>query len=120
MRVSRWFEIFAACCGLAFVLWAAVPREFQADAAFKGSAFTGWRQIGSAAWKASSGVITGTSSSSAAVGWMLLDQTFQDTQVFAEFRAASGARPGVLLRVRKTADGGSQGILISLADGDLA
>ena len=119
MRTSRWLLVAAASAALVLGLYAAGPGEFQPDSKFKGSSLTGWHQLGNATWKASNGVLTGTPTS-ADGGWLLLDKTFQDNYTFASFKAASGAKAGVLVRARKTAEGGLQGLLISLADGDLA
>jgi hypothetical protein len=44
----------------------------------------------------------------------------QESWVFASVKTAGGAKAGVLTRVQKNADGGFQGILVSLAEGDLA
>ncbi len=119
MRLSRLLSITAASTVVVLALYAAVPIEFQPDSTFKGSSLTGWHQFGNATWKAANGVLTGTPTS-ADGGWLILDKTLQDTFAFASFRAASGAKAGVLVRAQKTADGGLQGLLVSLTDGDLA
>ena len=119
MRIFRWLSAAVLSVAVALVIYAAVPAEFRPDSTFKGSSLAGWHQLGHATWKASNGVLTGTPTS-ADGGWLILDKTLQDTYAFASFKTESAAKAGVLVRAHKTADGGMQGLLISLADGDLA
>src|SRR5262249_32494982 len=52
-------------------------------------------------------------------GWLVLERAYQDVAVYASFRCAGACKPGVLLRAEKTA-GGMKGILVSLAEDDVA
>jgi hypothetical protein len=119
MTVLRLVAITAVCAGVGLAIHAAIPGEFRPDSTFRGSSLSGWHQLGNVTWKASNGVITAAPASSGG-GWLILDQTLQDTYAFASFRATAGAQAGVMVRSHKTAAGGLQGLLISLADGDLA
>jgi hypothetical protein len=98
-------------------IYASGPREFRPDTVFKGSALTGWRQIGQAGWKAANGEIVATPG--AGGGWLVLNKGYQDVQFFANIRCAAGSKAGVLLRAAKTPDGGLSGIFVSLASGEL-
>ncbi len=119
MRSSRVVSVAATAIAVALVVYAAVPGEFRPDSTFKGSALTGWHAVGQANWKAANGVITGTPTAPEG-GWLILDKTLQDTFTFTSFRVTAGGKPGVLVRAQKTADGGLQGLFVSLAEGDVA
>jgi hypothetical protein len=95
----------------------ASSKNFVPDFVFTGSSLAGWRPLGQATWRAQDGEIVGTP---AAGGWLVFDRAYQDVAVFASFRCQPGCKPGLLLRAEKTADGGTKGIFVSLADGDLA
>jgi len=95
----------------------AAGPSFTPDATFKGSSLTGWHTLGDADWKASNGEITGAPKS-AAGGWLLSDQGWQDLGLSVSFRCAAECKPGMIVRAQKTADG-MKGFLISLADGDV-
>ncbi|MEP6716587.1 MAG: FG-GAP-like repeat-containing protein [Terriglobia bacterium] len=96
----------------------AASRGFIPDTTFKGSSLTGWHTLGDADWKASNGEITGTPKS-AAGGWLLSDQNWQDLSVSVSFRCTGECKPGMIVRAQKTADG-MKGFFISLAGDDLA
>jgi hypothetical protein len=85
---------------------------FHPDVTFKGSTLSGWHTLGSAAWRAQDGEITGVPG--AGGGWLVLDRSYQDVALFASFRCAPGCRTGVLLRAEKTPDGGMKGIFAAL------
>jgi hypothetical protein len=87
--------------------------SFRPTTTFKGSTLAGWRQLGDATWTVANGEITGTPKS-AAGGWLVLDQSFQDVGVFSEFKCAAGCTTGILVRAEKTPDGGMKGVLLSL------
>ena len=92
---------------------------FIPDATFKGSTLKGWHVLGQADWRAQNGEIAGTAKSSGG-GWLVLDRSYQDVELFANFRCSGGCRTGVLFRAEKTADGGMKGIYLSLNEGDVA
>jgi hypothetical protein len=94
-------------------------RTFIPDAAFKGSTLKGWHVLGQADWHATNGEIVGTAKAGGG-GWLVLDHSYQDVGLFANFRCTGGCRTGVLLRAEKTADGGMRGIFVSLDQGEVA
>jgi len=102
---------------IAVGMYASGPREFRPDTTFKGSALTGWRQIGQAQWKAANGEIVATPG--AGGGWLALNKNYQDLQFFTSFRCTGECKAGVLVRAAKTANDGLSGIFVSLAEGDL-
>ncbi len=95
----------------------AAGPSFIPDTTFKGSSLTGWHMLGDAAWKASNGEITGTPKS-AAGGWLLSDQGWQDLALSVSFRCTGGCKPGMIVRAQKTAEG-MKGFFVSMADGDV-
>jgi hypothetical protein len=102
-------------CAIALL---AAPRTFVPDFTFTGSSLTGWHSLGQADWKAQNGEIVGTPKS-ADGGWLVLDKSFQDLGVVADFRCTGGCKTAVLVRAEKTAAGGMKGVLLSLNKGDL-
>ena len=50
-------------------------------------------------------------------GWLMLDHSYQDVGLFAEFHCTGGCETGALFRVEKTADGW-KGIYVSLTEPD--
>jgi hypothetical protein len=89
---------------------------FQPDWTFKGSALTGWHVMGQADWRAADGELIGTPKAPEG-GWLVLDKSFQDLQLGADFRCATGCKTGVLLRAEKTPTG-MKGVFVSLSDGE--
>jgi hypothetical protein len=108
---------------LALLSWSArtpaAPRTFVPDYTFAGSALTGWSSLGSAEWKASNGEIVGRPTAGNG-GWLVLNQSFQDVGVFAQFRCDAGCKTGLLFRAEKTPNGGMRGVFISLNSGDVS
>jgi len=100
------------------VILAAVPPSFVPDYTFQGSSLKGWHQLGDADWRADKGQLTATPKSPAG-GWLVLDQSYQDIEVSADFRCTGDCKTGVLLRAQKAGDG-MKGIYVSLTNGDLA
>ena len=96
----------------------AAPRTFVPDVTFSGSSLAGWHTVGAADWKADNGEIIGTPKT-AGGGWLVLDRSYQDIGVVANFRCADGCLTGVLFRAEKTAAGGMKGVLVSLNQGDM-
>lgn len=92
--------------------------SFRPDVTFTGSTLKGWHTLGHAKWHADSGAITGTPGGDGG-GWLVLDDSFQDISLYTEFRCEEGCETGVLLRAKKTPDGGLKGDFISLNDPDL-
>jgi hypothetical protein len=96
----------------------AISRNFAPDAVFSGSTLTGWRSLGQAQWRAQNGEIIGTPKGGD--GWLVLDRSYEDVALSALFRCSAGCLTGVLLRAEKNAQGGTDGIFVSLNEGDLA
>ncbi|HWC99913.1 MAG TPA: FG-GAP-like repeat-containing protein [Candidatus Sulfopaludibacter sp.] len=107
--------LVAGCVLIAAVLTAA--QNFRPDVVFKGSSLTGWHPLGSAAWHAENGEITGAAQQGG--GWLVLDKSYQDVAFSASFRCTGPCKTGLLLRAEKTPDG-MKGIFVSLAEGDVA
>ncbi|HKD04818.1 MAG TPA: FG-GAP-like repeat-containing protein [Bryobacteraceae bacterium] len=96
----------------------AAPRNFVPDYVFQGSSLTGLRILGPAQWRAEQGEITAAPRDSSG-GWLVLDKSYQDVQIYADVHCAARCDAGVLLRAEKTSDGGLKGVYVSLADGDV-
>ena len=110
----------AAACTIALVLGvrAADPPNFKPDGVFKGSALTGWHVVGDADWTAQNGEIIGKAKAGTNGGWLVLDKSFQDVQLFLNYKCTGECKSGVLLRVKKAADASLTGVFVSLSDGD--
>src|SRR4051812_45329049 len=110
----------AGACTVALVLGvrAADPPNFKPDGTFKGSTLTGWHVVGDAEWTAQNGELIGKAKAGTNGGWLVMDKSFQDVQLYLNYQCTGECRSGVLLRAKKTADGGMTGVFVSLADGD--
>ncbi len=97
---------------------AADPPNFKPDGAFTGSALTGWHVVGDADWSAQNGEIIGKAKPGTNGGWLVLDKSFQDVQLYLNYKCTGECKSGVLLRAKKAADGSMTGVFVSLADGD--
>ncbi|MGE0405827.1 MAG: FG-GAP-like repeat-containing protein [Candidatus Korobacteraceae bacterium] len=122
--MSQWNVIWkrmaaAALVGCLCLPAYTAPRTFVPDVTFSGSSLKGWHPLGQADWKAQNGEIIGTPRQ-AAGGWLVLDQSYQDVGLVADFRCAAGCKTALLFRAEKTNGGGMKGVLISLNEGDLA
>ncbi len=89
---------------------------FVPDWTFKGSTLTGWKTLGQADWRAADGELIGTPKSPEG-GWLVLDRSFQDVELGADFKCADGCKTGVLLRAERT-PAGTKGIFVSLTAGE--
>ena len=115
----RSIAIAAACTvGLVLGVGASDPPNFKPDGAFTGSALTGWHVVGDADWSAQNGEIIGKAKPGTNGGWLVLDKSFQDVQLYLNYKCTGECKSGVLLRAKKAADGSMTGVLVSLADGD--
>jgi hypothetical protein len=65
------------------------------------------------------GLLTGTPEPSGAGGWLIMDRSYQDVELFTKFQCAPGCETGVLFRMQKTPDGGMKGTYASLSEGDV-
>ena len=97
---------------------AAHPPNFKPDGVFTGSALTGWHVVGDADWTAQNGEIIGKAKPGTNGGWLVLDKSFQDVQLYLNYKCTGECKSGVLLRAKKAADRSMTGVLVSLADGD--
>jgi len=93
-----------------------VGPAFVPDWTFKGSTLNGWRVVGEAGWTAQNGELIGKPKP-AGGGWLMLDRSYQDVNLFTSFRCTGGCKTGVLLRAEKTPEGW-KGIYVSLSEGD--
>jgi len=105
---------FAACLVISVIF--AASQNFVPDVVFKGSSLAGWHTLGAADWHAENGEIIGTPKQDSG-GWLVLDKSYQDIELAASFRCASGCKAGLLLRAEKTASG-MKGTYVSLTDGE--
>jgi 3-keto-disaccharide hydrolase/FG-GAP-like repeat len=99
-------------------LLAAGPANFKPDGTFTGSTLAGWHVVGDATWKAQNGELVGTAKPGTSGGWLVMDKSFQDVQLYANYRCTGDCKSGVLLRAQKTPDGGMTGVFVSLTEGD--
>lgn len=103
----------------AVVLLGSVPAfaggpSFHPDVTFRGSSLAGWHTLGQANWRAEDGELVGTPQSGGS-GWLMLDRSYQDVGLYAEFRCTGGCETGALFRAEKTADGW-KGIYVALTE----
>jgi hypothetical protein len=109
MKYFLWTLVFAFAGGAH--VFAAGP-SFYPDATFHGSSLNGWHTLGNADWRAERGELVGTPKDSGG-GWLMLDRSYQDIGLYAQFQCTGGCETGVLFRIEKTA-GGMKGIYASL------
>jgi hypothetical protein len=115
----RSIAIATACTvGLVLGVAAADPPNFKPDGAFKGSTLTGWHVVGDADWTAQNGEIIGKAKPGTNGGWLVLDKSFQDVQLFLNYKCTGECKSGVLLRAKKANDGSMAGVLVSLSSND--
>jgi hypothetical protein len=115
----RSIAIAAACAvGVVAAVRADDPPNFKPDGAFKGSALTGWRVVGDADWTAQNGEIIGKARPGTNGGWLVMDRSFQDVQLYLNYKCTGECKSGVLLRAKKAADGNMTGVFVSLAHDD--
>ncbi len=110
--------VFAVGCVAALALCNSLSTA-TADSskpAFDGKSLAGWHAQGGD-WRAEKGEIVGTMRQSA--GWLVHDRAYQDMAMTFSFRCATGCQTGVLIGMEKDGDR-TNGIYISLAEGDLA
>ncbi len=120
-RTFRLVAIVAVVIEVTFlVINAAGPANFKPDGMFTGSTLAGWHVVGDAAWKAQNGELVGTAKPGGNGGWLVMDKSFQDVQLYASYRCTGACTSGVLLRAQKTPEGGMSGVYVSLTDGDSA
>ena len=75
----------------------AATHDFVPDFAFQGSSLSGWHMLGHANWRAENGEITATPQTPDG-GWLVLDKSYQDVELYTEFRCAANCDAGVPCR----------------------
>ena len=108
----------AAAAVMVVTLYAADPGNFKPDASFKGSTLTGWHVVGDADWSAQNGELVGKAKPGANGGWLVMDKSFQDVQLYIELPLHRGLQVRRPAARAKTPDGGMAGVLSSLNEGD--
>src|SRR5262245_40897038 len=120
-RRSRSLLVAAAgTAAMVFSLHAADPANFKPDGSFKGSALTGFHVVGDADWTAQNGELIGKAKPGTTGGWLVMDKSFQDVQLYMNYKCTGECKSGVLLRAQKTPDGGMTGVFVALNEGDTA
>ncbi|MFP5207141.1 MAG: family 16 glycoside hydrolase, partial [Acidobacteriota bacterium] len=112
--MKKRFLLSAALALLGATPMFAAGPSFHPDVTFSGSSLSGWHTLGQASWRAENGEITGKPQS-ADGGWLMLDHSYQDVGLFANFKCTGGCEAGALFRAEKTADGW-KGIFVSLTE----
>jgi hypothetical protein len=110
----------AAAAMSSFSAGAAGPANFKPDGSFTGSTLSGWHVVGGANWKAENGELIGTAKPGGSGGWLVMDKSFQDIQLFASYRCTGTCTSGILLRAEKRPDGLLSGVYVSMTEGDTA
>ena len=119
-RLFRLFVIGVAVAATALVINAAGPANFKPDGTVTGSTLAGWHVLGDADWKNQNGELVGTAKPGGSGGWLVMDKSFQDVQLYASYRCTGACTSGVLVRAQKTPGGGMTGVYVSLTEGDTA
>jgi Domain of Unknown Function (DUF1080)/FG-GAP-like repeat len=99
-------------------LFASGP-SFRPDTTVDGSSLKGWHTFGQADWRTEKGDIVGTPKEGGSGGWLVLDHSYQDSALYAEYRCNAGCVTGLLFRAEKTSGGGLKGTYVELSDPDL-
>ncbi|SEK29846.1 FG-GAP-like repeat-containing protein [Parapedobacter koreensis] len=93
--------------------------SFVPDYQFKGSSLTGWNALGTAEWQAVDGELVGKGHDTSAVGWLMLDRSFQDVTINTLVKINGDGEAGVLFRAEQT-ESGMKGVLVSLKTDEAA
>jgi hypothetical protein len=112
MHMGRRIAALVVCL-IATSPLAAKTGSFRPDWTFTGSSLDGWLPLGSAAWRAAGGEIVSTPKS-AAGGWLILNQSYQDVQLGASFRCTGDCTVGIALRLERTPEG-FKGVVANVA-----
>src|ERR1700691_887268 len=114
---KRCFMLLAAFTLIGAASMYASGPSFHPDVTFQGSELKAWHIYGQAEWSAENGELLGKPKQ-AGGGWLMLDHSYQDVGVYAEFKCTGGCETGVLFRAEKTPDG-MKGIFVALSDPEL-
>jgi hypothetical protein len=115
IRTRRLWAIAIATTSLAATVAA---QHYRVDKKYSPASLAGWHVLGDATWRAENGEYVGIAKGPNG-GWLILDQSLQDTGLFAHFKCTGGCKSGVMLRAEKTATG-FKGIYLSLTGEDVA
>jgi hypothetical protein len=110
IHARKWVTASAAVLMLLAV--GLTAQNYIVDITHKATSLTGWHVLGDATWRAEGGEYVGSPKSGTG-GWLVSDQSLQDTGVFAQFKCTGGCKTGVLLRAEKTSDG-FKGVYVAL------
>ena len=93
----------------------ATGPDFRPDITVSAKNLSEWHTLGQASWHAEDGELVGTPDS-AGGGWLVFNHSYQDINLYTQFRCTGGCVTGLLMRAEKTSDGGMKGVFISLGD----
>jgi Domain of Unknown Function (DUF1080)/FG-GAP-like repeat len=93
--------------------------SFIPDKVLAGSSLDGWHTVGSATWHLKDGQLTGAPGPSGNGGWLVMDYSYQDVELFTKFQCAGDCETGILFRIKKNPDGGMKGTYASLSGGEV-
>src|ERR1700722_16751275 len=113
MRYRR-FLLSVACTLFSAAPVLAAGPSFQPEVPFQGSSLNGWHTLGHAKWHAENGEVVGTPQPGND-GWLVLDRSYQDVGLYAEFRCTGACEAGALFRMEKTASGW-KGVYVALTE----
>ena len=113
MRYRR-FLLSVACTLFSAAPVLAAGPSFQPEVTFQGSSLNGWHTLGHAKWHAENGEVVGTPQPGND-GWLVLDRSYQDVGLYAEFRCTGACEAGALFRMEKTASGW-KGVYVALTE----
>lgn len=86
--------------------------SFQPDTSFRPDDLHQWKPVGGTTWTAGNGTITGRASESG--GWLVLDHSYQDVDLYTAFKCDGECDTGILFRTQRAKDGSLSGIYVSL------
>jgi hypothetical protein len=115
---KKCISMLAACFFIGVMTAFASGPSFHPDFTMSGSNLNGWHPLGQADWRAENGEIVGKPKQGQG-GWLVFDRSYQDINFYTQFRCTGGCETGLLLRAKKTANGGMTGVFVSLGDTDL-
>src|SRR5262245_11619267 len=115
IRVKNGAALALAVATMAATLMA---QHYHTDKKYPPASLAGWHVLGDAAWRVENGEYVGTPKAPNG-GWLVLDQSLQDTGFFAHFKCTGGCKSGVMLRAEKTSTG-FKGVYVALTGEDVA
>jgi hypothetical protein len=115
VRVTRPVAVAIVMSAMAATVTA---QHYRTDKKYTPTSLAGWHVLGDAAWRAENGEYVGTAKGPNG-GWLVLDQSLQDTGFFAHFKCNGGCKSGVMLRAEKTPTG-FKGVYVALTGEDVA